>query len=63
MFINLITFVKSFYDIDTIASCDYCGALWAITEDEIQIFKNQKNDNEIKGFTCPNCEKQLILPF
>lgn len=63
MFINLVTFAKSFENIHTVASCDYCGGVWAMTEDEIQIFKNQKNDNEIRGFTCPNCNNQLILPF
>lgn len=63
MFINLIALAKSFKYIDTIATCNNCGTLWAITEDEIQVFTNQKNENTITGFTCPNCEEQLILPF
>ena len=63
MFIDLIAFAKSNEKIHTVASCQYCGKLWAFTEDEIQIFHNQKNDYEIKGFTCPNCDNQLILPI
>ena len=62
MFIDLVSFAKSFESIHTVASCQFCGSIWALTEDEVQVFTNQKNDYVIKGFTCPNCESQLILP-
>lgn len=62
MFINLLALAHSCKSIDTVASCQYCGIIWAMTEDEIQYFENQKSDYTIRGFICPECGQQLILP-
>ena len=62
MFIDIIALAQHSKYLDTIAECTHCGSLWGMTEDEIQTFTNDKNDNIINGFVCPRCGQQLILP-
>ena len=46
----------------TFVVCTYCGELFGFTEDEIDVFKSEKETQiTIPTITCPKCGKLSLL--